>query len=331
MTGIYKITCKANNKKYIGKATDLELRKQQHFSKLKIGNHPNMKLQDDFNKYGIDNFDFEILEECPEDKLDHLEDYYMLSNHSISQGYNQKRGDIFSLSDDDFEDKNYRGEERFIFDKHMDESSDYYVLQSLVYELNDLMETNLSPQEMLQKLCNNKTRLFIYEQGLKENKWEEISLNTAIELYDKYFLYIGHPVFPQEYVDYYNKKLKYLYDRILEIIDKHLGISCSEVLCKIEDTINTYNTFQELFILSDTYYIDLVTEKEKYFEPRNATSNTYDFVSRISDINIQNDSDEKDCLIHSILDLGYTTVKKHLTMTYKDVTGLDLKERIKLY
>lgn len=330
MIGIYKITCKANNKKYIGKATDLELRKQQHFSKLRIGNHPNMKLQDDFNKYGIDNFVFEILEECPEDKLDHLEDYYMLSNHSINHGYNQKRGDIFSLSDDDFNDDDYVGnEERYVFDKYMEEGYKPIVLQSLLYELNDLMGTDLKTRELLKRIYDNdKTKLFILKQGFKDDELEEISFDVAIELYDKYFLYILNPILPKEYIEYYNKKFKYLYNIILEIIDKHLGITCNEVSCKIEDTINKYENFQNIFILSDNYSEGFFYKV--YFSPDGLNYDYYDFVKRVADINEMPNEYAKNFL-KSLIDLGYTTVKKHLTMTYKDVTGLDLKEKIKLY
>ena len=83
MTGIYCIENKINGKKYIGKATDLLSRERQHFSKLSVGNHPCMEMQQDYNTYGASAFVFCILEECNEEKLKHLEDYYILSNHSI--------------------------------------------------------------------------------------------------------------------------------------------------------------------------------------------------------------------------------------------------------
>ena len=105
MTGIYMILCKANDKKYIGRATDIESRKIQHFSRLKVGNHPCMEMQQDYNTYGASAFVFCILEECNEEKLKHLEDYYILSNHSIEFGYNNKRGDVLSMSSDDFQTK----------------------------------------------------------------------------------------------------------------------------------------------------------------------------------------------------------------------------------
>ena len=63
-SGIYKITNIINNKLYIGKSINLFQRKSQHFSKLRKNEHKNFKLQGSVNKYGIDNFKFEVLEYC---------------------------------------------------------------------------------------------------------------------------------------------------------------------------------------------------------------------------------------------------------------------------
>lgn len=59
---IYKITNKINNKFYIGSAVQFNLRKNAHLSYLKKEKHPNKHLQNSFNKYGIENFEFTIIE-----------------------------------------------------------------------------------------------------------------------------------------------------------------------------------------------------------------------------------------------------------------------------
>ncbi len=64
--GIYKIECIANRKCYIGVSTDLLSRKNQHFNSLRKREHTNEEMQFDFNKYGEDNFSYEILELCQE-------------------------------------------------------------------------------------------------------------------------------------------------------------------------------------------------------------------------------------------------------------------------
>ena len=68
-TGVYKITNQINGKFYIGSSKDLIRRKKDHFRLLKKGVNHNILLQRAVNKYGIDNFIFEILVECSEDLL----------------------------------------------------------------------------------------------------------------------------------------------------------------------------------------------------------------------------------------------------------------------
>jgi len=64
-SGIYKIISKSNiDKIYIGSALHLRNRKNEHFRRLKSGVHPNKILLNHFNKYGIDDLDFVIIEQC---------------------------------------------------------------------------------------------------------------------------------------------------------------------------------------------------------------------------------------------------------------------------
>ena len=143
-SGIYRILCIKNNKPYIGKSEDVQKRKEEHFNKLRNGNHPCKELQDDFNTYGEDAFDFSVLEECDQEKLNHLEDYYILSCNAISHGYNSKRGDVLSLSENDFNDEN--DTEVLSIEKDFENARteinerpfDYMCLQTYIYELNNI-------------------------------------------------------------------------------------------------------------------------------------------------------------------------------------------------
>lgn len=76
-SGIYKITNLINKKIYIGSAVDLNKRKREHFSTLKVNTHFNDYLQRSFNKYGIENFKWEILEFCDPEKCIGREQYYL--------------------------------------------------------------------------------------------------------------------------------------------------------------------------------------------------------------------------------------------------------------
>lgn len=63
MIGIYKITNIKNNKVYIGSTDNMERRILQHKNELNNNKHHSYKLQMDWNKYGENNFTFDLLEE----------------------------------------------------------------------------------------------------------------------------------------------------------------------------------------------------------------------------------------------------------------------------
>jgi len=91
-TGIYKITNKVNGKFYIGSSKDLVRRRKDHFRLLKKGINHSVLLQRAVNKYGLDNFTFEVLVECLEELLftieqklvDNLEPEYNIAIENVS-------------------------------------------------------------------------------------------------------------------------------------------------------------------------------------------------------------------------------------------------------
>lgn len=60
--GIYRITCTANGKIYIGSAMDFNKRWRNHRVGLNNNNHSNRYMQSAWNKYGESAFIFEIVE-----------------------------------------------------------------------------------------------------------------------------------------------------------------------------------------------------------------------------------------------------------------------------
>lgn len=87
MIGIYKITKKENGKSYIGQSNDIERRFSEH--KIKI----NIPIEVVIKKYGTDAFNFEIIEECPLDKLDEREKYWIAFYNTYKEfGYNCNEG-----------------------------------------------------------------------------------------------------------------------------------------------------------------------------------------------------------------------------------------------
>ena len=69
IAGVYQIKNKVNNKIYVGSTSNLEIREVNHFSSLKHDKHYNIHLQRSYNKYGKENFVFEVLFICSPESL----------------------------------------------------------------------------------------------------------------------------------------------------------------------------------------------------------------------------------------------------------------------
>lgn len=77
MIGIYGIINLINDKKYIGSSINIRHRFITHKCYLRKNIHSNKHLQSAWNKYGEENFKFELIEECEEDKLIEREQYWI--------------------------------------------------------------------------------------------------------------------------------------------------------------------------------------------------------------------------------------------------------------
>lgn len=101
-SGIYKITNKVNGKVYIGQSKNIKSRWNSYKSFVK---NPNKKepILIAMRKYGMENFDFEILEKCNIKDLDKLEKKYIKQYNSCryfknSNGYNADEGGSLKTS-----------------------------------------------------------------------------------------------------------------------------------------------------------------------------------------------------------------------------------------
>lgn len=94
ITGIYKIENKINGHCYIGQSTDILRRWRNHKTVANNENHEDKEypLYRAIRKYGIDNFDFSILEECKVEELNDKEVYWIKQYNSFFNGYNQTIG-----------------------------------------------------------------------------------------------------------------------------------------------------------------------------------------------------------------------------------------------
>lgn len=87
--GIYKIENLINGHCYIGQSINIERRWKRHIESVETCDYP---LYLAIRKYGIDNFSFNIVQECQPHELDELERYWIKYYNSYYDGYNQTIG-----------------------------------------------------------------------------------------------------------------------------------------------------------------------------------------------------------------------------------------------
>lgn len=128
-TGIYKITCLSNLKVYIGSACSTKdpskskrgfhVRWENHIRELTKNVHKNKPLQNAWNKYGEENFIFEILEFCNSIEAVEKEVFYIDLYDTINKekGFNVLRGNLsnYNLPSEEHKQKLsnlYKGKKR---------------------------------------------------------------------------------------------------------------------------------------------------------------------------------------------------------------------------
>lgn len=91
-SGIYQIQNLVNGKVYIGSTTNFVARKYQHLRALRANNLKNKKLQNAFNKYGEQNFEFSVIEYIENiNNLIKYEQYYIDTYDCVKNGYNVRQ------------------------------------------------------------------------------------------------------------------------------------------------------------------------------------------------------------------------------------------------
>lgn len=94
--GIYKYQNKINGKIYIGQSSNIEKRFAQHlYDAERCKNGDQTGIDYAIKKYGIENFDFEIIEKSDSlQELDDREIYWISYYDSYKNGYNRTPGEI---------------------------------------------------------------------------------------------------------------------------------------------------------------------------------------------------------------------------------------------
>lgn len=332
MTGIYMIKCLSNGKKYIGKATDLLSRERQHFSKLSVGNHPCMEMQNDYNQYGNENFVFEVLEQCSEDKLNHLEDYYILSNHTIENGYNSKRGDVVSLKGDDFENysddnvENLWIRELELVNEQPTQYTKLMCLQTYIYELNMLSGLNYPVEKYIHYIKSRNTKFYVQTNKLSGCEWETISIENVLKFYDRYFIYVGNAKIPKSYQDYKEEQFANLKRELFKTIDMVVNpdmryeknITLDEAMalhpnmCKNIILIQTDESFKNK---TGTFFKDVGFNDD---EDNDITSSLVELLSS-EDLEME------------VIRLFLMAIERKMQLTLNDIIGCNLAECVQMF
>lgn len=107
--GIYKITNLINNKCYIGQSVDIKTRWRHHKNNYNKENNQsyNFSFYRAIRKYGLENFKFEVLEECDQKDLNERELHWISYYDSYHNGYNETLGGDGKLQIDREEFKKY--------------------------------------------------------------------------------------------------------------------------------------------------------------------------------------------------------------------------------
>lgn len=141
MIGIYKITNKLNGKSYIGQSIHCDKRFKEHCRGKKQFIDETIQLE------GIENFSFELLEECEEAKLNEREDYYINKyNTMFPNGYNKRWNISQKQTDKNYELNPYYTKQELekILQKNEKLLKVFLILQNLY---------NIFPEQKFTKRC----------------------------------------------------------------------------------------------------------------------------------------------------------------------------------
>ena len=91
--GVYKITNTVTGDFYIGSSKDVKQRWAQHKCPSRWNDNPNNQMYQDMQKYGVDKFEFQVIEEVEEDKLKETEQKFIETLNPTYNNYYAKGWD----------------------------------------------------------------------------------------------------------------------------------------------------------------------------------------------------------------------------------------------
>ena len=107
ISGIYKITNTITGDFYVGSSNDVKRRWAEHKKPSVWKKHPNNQMYLDMQRYGVDKFEFEILEETEIEKLKEKEQQFI---ETLNPAYNDRNANGFDFERQKKSKKKYNRE-----------------------------------------------------------------------------------------------------------------------------------------------------------------------------------------------------------------------------
>lgn len=190
---IYKITNKVNGKSYIGQTRyTIEFRWKQHQHKK-----DNTYFHNAIHKYGVDNFNIEILEECNIEELNQKEIFYIAKYDTFKNGYNLTIGGDGNrrlLLDDSYNEIKELYLSGFSSNKiatlyKVDKATIIKILKSLDVKLRN-NKLNINNQEFLELVEDYKNGYSLRELSKRydcsSSGLKEFLVKKGVDIKDKY-------------------------------------------------------------------------------------------------------------------------------------------------
>lgn len=222
---IYKITNKINEKCYVGQTSKFyKIRWQEHKRIAFKKEHAkyNYPLYKAFRKYGVDNFEFEIIEKCNIHILNQKEIYWISYFNSYNNGYNQDLGGggkrILELDEDEIKNDYLKlGVINKVANKHQCSS---YTIRNILHknkiEIKSAAQHSKDKAFLIYQLDEEYNTIKIHKSLTDAGKW--LLENSKINLNNPPYLSIRYAILTNSmYCGYYwqcneyeNKKEDYL-------------------------------------------------------------------------------------------------------------------------
>ena len=127
ISGVYKITNTITGDFYIGSSKNIKSRWAHHKIPSMLNQCPNNPMYLDMRKYGLDNFEFEILAEVEVDKLKEKEQQFIETLQPTYNNYNAKGWNIERYKEYEKSDKRKKAKKEYEkTDKRKKYKEEYY-------------------------------------------------------------------------------------------------------------------------------------------------------------------------------------------------------------